>query len=192
MENLFSHLKERVTSPIFGPFIYFWMLTNWSAVVYLFAGNNSAQDRINEISKFLIEHPRHWEGPMWLTLGYISVVKLAIHFYEYFPRWLETREMLKDEVMATDLKVFGMYKTTYPEVVGLAAGFARDGFALMDAGYEDFSRGRYDSANANFGKLKAKLEELKSVTSTVPSTDPGNGLKPRVEQVTDIFKRYFL
>lgn len=193
MNEFVQHLKDRVTSPIFGPYIYFWMLINWRAIVYLFSGDDGAQKRIEAIASHLKENPNHWEGPLWLTIGYITVAKVAIHLYEYFPRWLATRKAAKDRIAAIDLATIDQYDKTYSEILVLTYGAIKSWSLNIENARVVNQKSDQNRTNDYLMTLKNEVEEHQKLFSKMEMDRRDfKKMKTLVESLGPRLKKYYL
>ncbi|MDZ4085149.1 MAG: hypothetical protein U1E10_19555 [Bdellovibrionales bacterium] len=117
MGEFLDHLKERLTNSFWGAFIYAWLIFNWRAVVFLFAGDDGTSKRIENIEAFLSNNPHHYILPLVFALFFVTIGRFIGHLYQAIPRWLEIRRLVADKLAEQYHYELTTYRTHFEAVI---------------------------------------------------------------------------
>ncbi|MDZ4082827.1 MAG: hypothetical protein U1E10_07820, partial [Bdellovibrionales bacterium] len=152
-----------------------------------------AKQRIDAIVVFLEQHPNHWEGPAWLTLFYVTVVKAGLHYFEIIPRWFATRKEAEDKIAAIDLATMNQYEETYSEILSLTSGSIRNWLMSIENVRIMIQKNNTERANDYLLTLKSSVEDHQKLYKQITTEkDDVKLLKQKILALGPRLKKYWL
>lgn len=158
MTNPLETFKERITSPVFGPFIYFWSILNWQVFVMLTTGETSSAERIRDIKAYLDAESNHWLLPLALTVFYATIGRLLIHLYMAIPRWLEVRKNAADVLAQEMYKQLSIHRASLETTLAQLFNTLNNLEQLATKSRGHLANNQAQDAKVNLEKMIAQIQ----------------------------------
>lgn len=102
---------ERLSSPIMGSFIIYWIIWNWDAVIYITSTSMSASEKIkkiNDIHSFI----SWYLLPALSTLIYMFIIPWLTEAHKLYTDQMKIRAAVHEAKTRNDIKILESYSYT--------------------------------------------------------------------------------
>lgn len=154
LSSFFSQLRERLTSPLLGSFIFFWLVFNWKPVsVYLFS-DKTVEESIQHIQLNYSDAQINFWYPLFATLTYLVVY--PVFSWASFSLW----EWFEKTKGSTRAKIFNSEYLTVDQSLALKQRYADKHEEILKV----LKLNESEIANIN-QKLESEQSEIKNLKS---------------------------